>query len=263
MQRRGRAQRRACGRKLSTCGETLRTAATTNAEGGGDGFRRVAIGHARNRLPGAGSFSRLDLTRQRRKAKEGRNGRKVGIGHGTGVGVVVVPRPRGGGGVCRGADGCGSAARRVDLHGSAVARRRANPAGDDGGGSRAPGTGRGEVRPGSRKVKSSSRRVRPDFRRVSAGFSSCSRAGRTVSPPLRWRGRPGAPDSRTGGHRSPGALFPDPGWGSRRIGQSEGIRRRRVTPFPALRDGGASMADAVLPQTAPREEGQLALMFGD
>ena len=30
-----------------------------------------------------------------------------------------------------------------------------------------------------------------------------------------------------------------------------------------LLENGASMADAVLPQTAPKEEGQLALMFGD
>ena len=30
-----------------------------------------------------------------------------------------------------------------------------------------------------------------------------------------------------------------------------------------LLESGASMADAVLPQTAPKGEGQLALMFGD
>ena len=68
-----------------------------------------------------------------------------------------------------------------------------------------------EGQAGSRKVRSSLGRVRSGLRGMSAGFSSCSRVGRTASPPLQWQRRLGAPGSRTGGRRDPGALLPDPG----------------------------------------------------
>lgn len=146
----------------------------------------VAIGQGRSRLVDEGSFSRLDPTRQGPEEKGHRDGRKVGIGHGTGVGVVVVPRPRGGGGVWRRADGGRCVARRVDLHGSAAARRRADLAGDDGGGSRTPGTGRGRSGPARGGSGPTSGGCRPDSRPARASDGRLARprdSGGALAPP--------------------------------------------------------------------------------